>query len=65
MVHLIADAGFENYNTRSTSPRKMVEEKKDVVQRSSMRQPRGGRPHEGRLKAMQPPMRLIKKTIPT
>jgi NitT/TauT family transport system substrate-binding protein len=33
VVHLIADAGFENYNTTINLSRKMVEEKKDVVQR--------------------------------
>ncbi|HRJ67987.1 MAG TPA: ABC transporter substrate-binding protein [Beijerinckiaceae bacterium] len=33
VVHLIADAGFENYNTTINISRKMVEEKKDVVQR--------------------------------
>ncbi|MCZ8042469.1 MAG: ABC transporter substrate-binding protein [Beijerinckiaceae bacterium] len=33
MVHLIADAGFENYNTTINISRKMVDEKKDLVQR--------------------------------
>ena len=33
VVHLIADAGFENYNTTINLSRKMVEEKKDLVQR--------------------------------
>lgn len=33
VVHLIADAGFENYNTTINISRKMAEEKKDVVQR--------------------------------
>ena len=33
VVHLIADAGFENYNTTINISRKMVEEKKDLVQR--------------------------------
>ena len=33
VVHLIADAGFGNYNTTINISRKMVEEKKDVVQR--------------------------------
>jgi NitT/TauT family transport system substrate-binding protein len=33
VVHLIADAGFENYNTTINISRKMVDEKKDVVQR--------------------------------
>jgi NitT/TauT family transport system substrate-binding protein len=33
LVHLIADAGFENYNTTINISRKMVDEKKDVVQR--------------------------------
>jgi NitT/TauT family transport system substrate-binding protein len=33
VVHLIADAGFENYNTTFNISRKMVDEKKDVVQR--------------------------------
>jgi NitT/TauT family transport system substrate-binding protein len=33
VVHLIADAGFDNYNTTVNISRKMVEEKKDVVQR--------------------------------
>jgi NitT/TauT family transport system substrate-binding protein len=33
VVHLIADAGFENYNTTINVSRKMVDEKPDVVQR--------------------------------
>lgn len=33
VVHLIADAGFENYNTTINISRKMADEKKDVVQR--------------------------------
>ncbi len=33
VVHLIADAGFENYNTTINISTKMVVEKKDVVQR--------------------------------
>lgn len=33
LVHLIADAGFANYNTTINISRKMVEEKKDLVQR--------------------------------
>jgi NitT/TauT family transport system substrate-binding protein len=33
VVHLIADAGFDNYQTTINISRKMVEEKKDVVQR--------------------------------
>ncbi len=33
VVHLIADSGFENYNTTINISRKMVEEKKDLVQR--------------------------------
>jgi NitT/TauT family transport system substrate-binding protein len=33
VVHLIADEGFENYNTTVNISRKMVDEKKDVVQR--------------------------------
>jgi NitT/TauT family transport system substrate-binding protein len=33
IVHLIADAGFENYNTTINISRKMTEEKRDVVQR--------------------------------
>ena len=33
VVHLIADAGFENYNTTINISAKMVAEKKDVVQR--------------------------------
>jgi NitT/TauT family transport system substrate-binding protein len=33
VVHLIADAGFENYQTTINISRKMVEEKKDLVQR--------------------------------
>mgnify|MGYP001039554473 CR=1 FL=1 len=33
MIHLIADAGFANYNTTINISRKMVAEKKDVVQR--------------------------------
>ncbi len=33
VVHLIADAGFDNYNTTVNISRKMAEEKKDVVQR--------------------------------
>lgn len=33
VVHLIADAGFENYNTTINISQKMVAEKKDVVQR--------------------------------
>jgi NitT/TauT family transport system substrate-binding protein len=33
VVHLIADAGFDNYNTTINISRKMVSEKKDVVQR--------------------------------
>jgi NitT/TauT family transport system substrate-binding protein len=33
VVHLIADAGFDNYNTTINISRKMVEEKKDVIQR--------------------------------
>jgi NitT/TauT family transport system substrate-binding protein len=33
VVHLIADAGFDNYNTTINISRKMAEEKKDVVQR--------------------------------
>jgi len=33
LVHLIADAGFANYNTTINISRKMVDEKKDLVQR--------------------------------
>ena len=33
VVHLLADAGFDNYNTTINVSRKMVDEKKDVVQR--------------------------------
>ena len=33
VVHLIADAGFDNYNTTINISRKMTEEKKDIVQR--------------------------------
>jgi len=33
VVHLIADAGFDNYNTTINISRKMATEKKDVVQR--------------------------------
>jgi NitT/TauT family transport system substrate-binding protein len=33
VVHLLADAGFDNYNTTINISRKMIEEKKDVVQR--------------------------------
>jgi NitT/TauT family transport system substrate-binding protein len=33
LVHLIADAGFANYNTTINISQKMVEEKKDLVQR--------------------------------
>lgn len=33
VVHLIADYGFENYNTTLTTSRKLITEKKDVVQR--------------------------------
>jgi NitT/TauT family transport system substrate-binding protein len=33
VIHLLADAGFENYNTTFNVSRKMVEEKKDLVQR--------------------------------
>ena len=33
VVHLIADAGFDNYNTTINISRKMAAEKKDVVQR--------------------------------
>lgn len=33
VVHLIADTGFANYNTTLTTSRKLVTEKKDVVQR--------------------------------
>lgn len=33
VVHLLADAGFENYNTTITLSRKMAQEKKDLVQR--------------------------------
>jgi len=33
VVHLIADAGFGNYNTTINISKKMVDEKKDVVQR--------------------------------
>ena len=33
VVHLIADAGFGNYNTTINISKKMVEEKKDAVQR--------------------------------
>lgn len=33
VVHLIADAGFENYNTTINISKKMVDEKKDLVQR--------------------------------
>ncbi|WP_284176962.1 ABC transporter substrate-binding protein [Rhabdaerophilum sp. SD176] len=33
LVHLIADAGFANYNTTINISEKMVKEKKDVVQR--------------------------------
>jgi NitT/TauT family transport system substrate-binding protein len=33
IVHLIADAGFDNYNTTINISRKMIEEKRDVVQR--------------------------------
>jgi NitT/TauT family transport system substrate-binding protein len=33
VVHLLADAGFDNYQTTINISRKMVEEKKDVVQR--------------------------------
>jgi NitT/TauT family transport system substrate-binding protein len=33
VVHLLADAGFDNYNTTINISRKMVDEKKDLVQR--------------------------------
>jgi NitT/TauT family transport system substrate-binding protein len=33
VIHLLADAGFENYQTTINISRKMVDEKKDVVQR--------------------------------
>ena len=33
VVHLIADAGFDNYQTTINISRKMVDEKKDLVQR--------------------------------
>jgi NitT/TauT family transport system substrate-binding protein len=33
VIHLIADAGFDNYNTTINISRKMADEKKDVVQR--------------------------------
>jgi NitT/TauT family transport system substrate-binding protein len=33
VVHLIADAGFDNYQTTFTTSRKLITEKKDVVQR--------------------------------
>jgi NitT/TauT family transport system substrate-binding protein len=33
VVHLIADAGFDNYNTTINISRRMVAEKRDVVQR--------------------------------
>ncbi len=33
VVHLLADAGFDNYQTTINISRKMVDEKKDVVQR--------------------------------
>lgn len=33
VVHLLADTGFENYNTTFNTSKKMVSEKKDVVQR--------------------------------
>jgi NitT/TauT family transport system substrate-binding protein len=33
VVHLVADAGFENYNSTINISRRMVSEKKDVVQR--------------------------------
>jgi NitT/TauT family transport system substrate-binding protein len=33
VVHLIADHGFDNYNTTFNTSRKMITEKKDVVQR--------------------------------
>jgi NitT/TauT family transport system substrate-binding protein len=33
LVHLIADAGFGNYNTTINISRKMADEKKDLVQR--------------------------------
>lgn len=33
VVHLLADAGFENYQTTINISRKMMEEKKDLVQR--------------------------------
>jgi len=33
VVHLIADAGFENYQTTLNISKKMVDEKKDLVQR--------------------------------
>lgn len=33
LVHLIADAGFDNYNTTISISQKMVNEKKDLVQR--------------------------------
>lgn len=33
VVHLLADAGFANYNTTINISKKMVDEKKDVVQR--------------------------------
>lgn len=33
VVHLIADAGFDNYNTTINISRKMAEEKRDLVQR--------------------------------
>ncbi len=33
VVHLLADAGYDNYQTTINISRKMVEEKKDLVQR--------------------------------
>jgi NitT/TauT family transport system substrate-binding protein len=42
VVHLIADAGFDNYQTTINISKKMVEEKKDVVQRFVNARPKAG-----------------------
>ena len=66
VVHLIADAGFDNYQTTINISKKMVDEKKDVVQRfvnASAR--RLGRIHEGRSGDRGGECRRSRKTIRT
>ena len=64
VVHLLADEGFDNYNTTITTSRKMIEEKKDVVQRFVDASLEGWAEYMKGGPAIEPANALIKKANP-